>query len=268
MTEVVASSDGDLGSGTAPTSLSDELLVPGRTLVFCDDTEICGQPTTALRPDLRILVAVQIASDCYPVIDQAISAALKQLGVSEFHATDIASGNGGWAGHSEEDRVSALTFIADQLEASATRMGAMWLPKAQFPSLKAKAQELGEVGVGYKHGLKRAFVRSIISRLAIGTRPAMLWLDQDTPLTAPKRENWPEGDFLIGGGPIAAPSHLVRGLQLADLAAWSIQRFLTKRAGFDDGTASAFDAVAASVVAGFPSGLEDLRGEGSGDWAP
>lgn len=248
--------------------LTGQLSVPGRTLIFCDDTEIAGQPIATLEPDLRILAAVQIPSEGYATLDSAMTTALQSYGVGEFHATDIATGNGVWKGRPDEERVAALRFVAEQLATHATRIGAMWLPKGQFPELKKGAEKLGKVGGGFKQGLKRALVRSVVSRLATGSRPAMLWLDQDSPITAPKVEHWPEAKFLIGGGPVASPSHLVRGLQLADLAVWSVQRFMLKRAGFEDETVTTIDDVACEVVASFPTGIDDLRGDKHGDWAP
>ncbi len=249
-------------------SLTDQFAVAGRTLVFCDDTDIAGQPVAKLRPDLRILVAVQVASENYAALDAAMTAALDQYGVAEFHATDIATGNRAWKGRSEEERAAALAFVAEQLSIHARRVGAVWLPKGQYPQIRKDAETIGKVGVGFKHGLRRVLVRSVVERLAAGARPAMLWLDQDNALAEPKVEHWPEATFLIGGGPVVAPSHLVRGLQLADLAIWSVQRFQTKRAGFDDGTATAIDKVARDVVAGFPTGFDDLRGDAHPDWAP
>ena len=248
--------------------LTDQLPASGRTLVFCDDTEIAGQPLATLEPDLRILAAVQMPSEGYATLDTAMTKALQSIGVVEFHATDIATGNGVWKGRPEEERVVALKFVAGQLATHATRIGAVWLPKGQYAELKKGAEKLGKVGVGFKHGLKRALVRSVVSRLATGRRPAMLWLDQDSPIAVPKVEQWPEAKFLIGGGPVASPSHLVRGLQLADLAVWSVQRFMLKRAGFEDETATAIDDVACEVVASFPTGIDDLRGDAHGDWAP
>ncbi len=221
-----------------------------------------------MRPDLRILVAVQVASENYAALDTAMTAALDQYGVAEFHATDIASGNRAWKGRSEEERAAALAFIAEQLSIHAGRVGAVWLPKGQYTQIRKDAQKIGKVGVGFKYGLRRVLVRSVVERLAAGTRPAMLWLDQDNPLAEPKVEHWSEATFLVGGGPVVAPSHLVRGLQLADLAIWSVQRFQTKRAGFDDGTATAIDTVARDVVARFPTGFDDLRGDAHADWAP
>ena len=220
-----------------------------------------------MRPDLRILVAVQVASENYAALDAAMTAALDQYGVAEFHATDIATGNRAWKRRSEEQRATALAFVAEQLSIHAARIGAVWLPKGQYPKIRKDAEKIGRVGVGFKHGLRRALVRSVVERLAAGTRSAMLWLDQDNPLAGPKVEHWPEATFLVGGGPIVAPSHMVRGLQLADLAIWSVQRFQVMRAGFDDGTATAIDKVAQDVVAGFPTGVDDLRGDAHADWA-
>ena len=248
--------------------LIDHFAVAGRTLVFCDDTDIAGQPIAKVRPDLRILVAVQVPSENYAALDAAMTAALDQYGVAEFHATDIATGNRAWKGRSEEERIAALAFVAEQLSIFAERVGAVWLPKGQYPQIRKDAEKIGKVGVGFKHGLRRVLVRSVVERLAAGTRPAMLWLDQDSSLAGPKVEHWPEATFLMGGGPVVAPSHMVRGLQLADLAIWSVQRFQTMRSGFDDGTATAIDKVARDVVAGFPTGFDDLRGDAHADWAP
>lgn len=255
----------DVASATA---LTDQLAIAGQTLVFCDDTDIAEQPVATLQPDLRILVAVQMPSENYAALDATLTAALDQYGVQEFHATDIASGNHGWKGRSEEERASALTFVADQLATYGGRIGAVWLPKGQYPQIRKDAEKLGKVGVGFKHGLRRVLVRSVVERLATGTRPAMLWLDQDNPLAEPKVEHWPEATFLVGGGPVVAPSHLVRGLQLADLAAWSVQRYQIRRASFDDGAVTEIDKVAMSVVAAFPTGFDDLRGDAHRDWAP
>lgn len=256
-----------LGNPASDLSLTNQLAVGGRTLVFCDDTDIAGQPVSKLRPDLRILVAVQVASENYAALDAAMTAALDQYGVAEFHATDIATGNRAWKGRSEEQRATALAFVAEQLSIHAARIGAVWLPKGQYPKIRKDAEKIGRVGVGFKHGLRRVLVRSVVERLAVGTRPAMLWLDQDNPLAGPKVEHWPEATFLVGGGPIVAPSHMVRGLQLADLAIWSVQRFQVMRASFDDGTATAIDKVAQDVVADFPTGVDDLRGDAHADWA-
>ena len=248
--------------------LAEQLLVPGRTLVFCDDTDLPGQPLATLQPDLRILVAVQMPSDDYAELSTSIAAALERHEVDKFHATDIATGNRSWLGRAEVERVEAMSFLADQLGAHAARIGAVWLPKGQFSEIKKGAEQLGKVGVGFKHGLRRVLVRSVVSRLAYGSKPAMLWLDQDRPVAAPQVEHWPEATFLVGGGPVVSPSHLTHGLQLADLAAWSVQRFMVKRAGFDDGTATPIDDLAMRVVASFPNGLEDLRGDRHPDWAP
>jgi hypothetical protein len=249
--------------------LQNMLRVPGQTLIFCDDTDIQKRPVRTLEPDLRILVALQIDSAKYPAIEAALFAKLKDTGVSEFHATDIATGNGPWSGCSMERREAVLQFLANIVAADVSRVGAVWLPQHQFPELKSRAELLGKVSVGFRHGLKRVFVRSIVEGLALGSKPAMLVMDQDKAISSPQLEIWPEATFLIGGGPIAAPSHLVPGLQLADLVAWSVHRFLTKRAAFDYGTATPIERVAMRVVAAIPGGLQNLlKRDTVSDWAP
>ena len=256
-------------TNNAKCDINAELFRVGITLVFCDDSDIAEQPVPSLRPDLRVLVAVQITSDSYRSLNEAIASALTRFNVHEFHATDIATGNGAWKERSENIRLEALRHLADLFSQYALRVGAVWLPKQQYPTLRQSAKRFGRVNAGFKQGLKRVLVRGLAERLAAGTRPAMLWLDQDKPICEAKVEDWPEARFLVGGGPIVAPSHSVSGLQVADLAAWSVQRYLVRRNRFDNDSASDFDHIALEVVAGFPGGLDDLRGDDYlYDWAP
>lgn len=78
-----------VGGAASIMELTDQLAMDGRTLVFCDDTDVAEQPVATLQPDLRILVAVQVLSENYATLDAAMVAALDQYGVPEFHATDM-----------------------------------------------------------------------------------------------------------------------------------------------------------------------------------
>lgn len=68
---------------------------------------------------------------------------------------------------------------------------------------------------------------------------------------------------------MVAPSHLVAGLQLADLVVCAAQRLIKRRGDFDDeGNAGAFENIARDVLAALPSPIEDLRGDQSlAGWA-
>jgi hypothetical protein len=55
---------------------------------------------------------------------------------------------------------------------------------------------------------------------------------------------------------IIATSKAVAGLQLADVTAYSIGRFLLKRASVEEKTSTAVDTIAAKVVGGFEGRIE------------
>lgn len=243
----------------ASAALLDELLVPGRRLVFCDDTDLDGKAVAALEPDIRILVAVQIGSEAYAPAAAQISAYLAGLGMPEFHSTEIAipKSNSPWKSVPTEQRIEALAWLGTLFGTLDAKVSYARIPKAQFHELKAQAQDLGTVGVGFKSGLKRVFLRCLFEELEQADEPGMIVLDQEGITNEPTVEHWPEGKFLVGGGPIVAPSHDVPGLQLADLAAWSIGRMLRHRERFNEGVATPFDQVALEVVAGF-DGLRDM----------
>ena len=244
-----------------PLDLPGELNVPGRRLVFCDDTDLDGKPVAALEPDIRILVAVEVASETYAPAATQMAAYLAGVAMLEFHATEIANpkSNSPWKSVPMGQRVEALGWLGELFATLNAKVSYTRIPKAQFHELKAQAQELGAVGVDFKTGLKRVFLRCLFEELEQAGDPSMIVLDQDGTTGEPKVEHWPEGKFLVGGGPIVAQSHDVPGLQLADLAVWSIGRMVRHRERFNEGLATPFDRVALEVVAGF-DGLCDLLG--------
>ena len=212
-------------------ALLQALAEPGRTLVFCDDTDISGQPVPWLQPDLRILVAVEMSSRAYAVAAAELEAKVASLGMPEFHAAEIANpkGKSPWKGVPQAERATSLHFLAGVLNGAGAHVHEAHVPKAQFAALKAEAQLVGKVGVGFKQGLKRAFLRCLSDHLTLGANGTIVVMDQDKPLAEPVVEAWPEAAFLIGGGPVAARSVDVPGLQLADMAAWSINRYMCRK---------------------------------------
>ena len=246
-------------TGSGAKQLLENLTQPGRSLVFCDDTDIAPHPVPWLQPDLRILVAVELGSEAYAAAAADMTARLASLGMPEFHAAEIANPNGKspWKAVTPDARASALHFLAAVFNGSGARVHQAHVPKSQFADLKAQAQLVGKVGVGFKIGLKRVFLRCLFDHLAAAGGETIVVIDQDKPLAEPVVEQWPEAVFLVGGGPIAARSIDVPGLQLADMAAWSINRMLCRRPCFDDGTATDVDRAALELV-GNLDGLGNL----------
>lgn len=242
-----------------PIDLNAILGTPEHLLVFCDDTDIAQQPVASLQPDLRILVAVQLISDSYPPLASKLQSWLHENAVGEFHATDIVSGKREWGSKSKAERLVALQFIAGSFGDLLMRVDALWLPQGSYATHRKEAGKIGKVGVGFKGGLRRVFLRSLMERLAKEPLPSVLILDQDKAQEgAVVDHTWPEREFLVGGGPITSPSHLVAGLQVADTMAWAVNRYLTKRHLFDEAKQSEFDQVALELMASIPGKLTSV----------
>lgn len=237
----------------------DELVVPGRRLIFCDDTDLEGRPVAMLEPDLRILVAVELDSGAYASAALQMAAYLDNLGMPEFHATEIANpgSKSPWKAIDTDRRIEALEWLGDLLAGLEASVSFARIPKAQFNELKAQAQQLGSVGVGFKQGLRRVFLRCLFEECEQYAAPTLIVLDQEGPVAEPTVEHWLAGTFLVGGGPIVARSSDVAGLQLADLAAWSVGRYVRHRERFRGTKATPFDQIALTVV-GRLDGLRDL----------
>ena len=87
----------------------------------------------------------------------------------------------------------------------------------------------------------------------------MLILDQDKFSVTPKVESREGGEFLCGGGPIIGDSASIPGLQLADMAAFSMGRYMRKRAEIAQGSDKGFDITVARTIAGLNGRCEYLR---------
>ena len=90
--------------------------------------------------------------------------------------------------------------------------------------------------------MKTVFRTSIVSHLA-GHAPALVVFDKDKNNPGPTREPLPGCDHLVGGGIVRAASHDVPGVQLADVAAYAVGRYLRRRDAIIDDKPNAVDAI-------------------------
>jgi hypothetical protein len=235
----------------------DSLTQPGRLLAFCDDTDISDSPLSRPAPHLRILCAVVMTSERYAVASPKLKNKLKSLGQAEFHATEIVNpkASSQWKQVPIEERLKALQFLGARLVRSTTKLYYAHVSRGQYEQLREAAEKFGSVNMGYKAGLKRVFLSCLFDRLGPDGAKAIVILDQDKALVTPVVGSCDGGEFLCGGGPIAADSTSILGLQLADMAAFSIGRYLRKRAL---GSNKAFDITAIRTIAGLAGRCENL----------
>ena len=239
---------------TTLSSLTVELAVPGRVLAFCDETDLTGKEGTAtMRADIHLHAAVVLPSDGYGVLAASLAAALEAFGVEEFHATDIVN-NGkksAWYERSFEDRLAALTTVCDALDASGAHVYYVHIPKEQYDGFVA-ALPPGALPEDHKDAVKACFRASIVAFLDTAT-PAIIVADKDKNTKSIGLAKVDGGEHLIGGGIVLAGSEQIIGLQLADVAAYVVGRYLRRVEGMvakveGDEPIEAFDSVVADAV--------------------
>lgn len=221
----------------------------GRTLIFCDDSDIQGQPNPNFVSDLRVLCAIKVDSANYDKLD--ISKQIGSLGVKEFHATEVVNPNSdsAWKRVAYEDRVAIFNHMKLLMIMYAINAYYCYVSKNQYDDLRKKAEEIRSVNAKHKAGLKIVFLKTLFERLRILSKPVVFVMDQEKKINEPKIEFWKEGEFLEGGGPIVADSSLVHGLQLADFAVYSISRYVRSREKIKNGNANQFEIIAAETLA-------------------
>lgn len=237
---------------SAAQAILNSLTLPSQTLVFCDDTNIPGSPVTSFVNETRMLGAIVMSSSDYEVALGVIAELLVEVGVDEFHAADLVNPKSGsaWKAIPDLTRARAFRSISDITLRSVNHFYYAYVSKEQYVELRQRAEAIAPVSVGAVAGLKRVFLRSLFEKLDGNVERVAIVMDQDRPLIEPVIELWPEGSFAIGGGPIAADSKAVPGLQIADMAVYSVCRYLIKRPALREDAGSVFDRIALETVAG------------------
>lgn len=226
------------------------------SLVFCDDSDIQGQPNADFIADIRVLCAIQIESSNYGRLD--LLQLLKQHQKQELHTTEIVNGNNEWHGVDSSIRLNVLNHVKQLLLSNLEKIYYCHISKGQYNELRREAEKHSSVNAKMKTGLKRVFLRTLFRRLESLKKPVVLVIDQDRAIEEPKFDSQYKQNFLEGGAPIIADSSLIQGLQLADFAAWTITRYVRKRKILVEGTNNQFDMIAAEFLAELQGKIEHL----------
>jgi hypothetical protein len=138
------------------------LTKPGRTLVFCDESDVHGQPNPAFVEDIRVLCAVEIDSTHYRKID--IREQIVGLKKNEFHTTEVVNPNSKseWYGVGLEERVEILNHVRDLLTKYVTKVYYCYVSKSQYNDLRKEAEKTGKVNANHKGGVKKSFLKNSI----------------------------------------------------------------------------------------------------------
>lgn len=225
-----------------------DLAAPGRTLAFCDETDLTNAATEAMVANVHMRAALIMPSSKYAAMTATMSAMRKELGVSEFHGTEIVNPpkHSVWNGVSKAERIEALKLVCGMVVDCADALQYVHVSKQQYASFLAVVPAKSAPS-DFKSGVKRVFLRSIAEGLAHSPSPVLI-MDRDKP-GAPTIGPVEPSYHLLGGGVVRADSSLVDGLQLVDAAAYAIRRYLWRKAKLAADNGDEFDQIILQTVA-------------------
>lgn len=243
---------------TTPHALLASVADAGRTLVFCDESDLTIEATSTMRAEIHAWVGLEMPSEAYSALAGAVRGYQADYGVPEFHGNEIVNpgSKSAWKPQSFERRLDAFRFACDLVVRHAVSLLTVHIAAEQY-------QIWVDEGLvrpnSHKHGVKEVFAKSIVEHLA-DRAPALLIFDRDKNNPCPTLLPVPNAPHLAGGGILLADSNAVAGLQIADVAAYAIGRFLKRRDRLIDDTANAFDRVAEKMLEDLPRPVRSLLG--------
>jgi hypothetical protein len=223
------------------------LYKPGRDVAFVDETGTSKKPLSVLAGDFCLICAVVIPSEKYQHAKVAIQKALRDIGggVRELHATEIVNpgSSSAWKGVPLEKRLAALHLGSELLVHITQLVAYIYVSGEQYyaqlvPQIEAAGVQVTE----HKAALKKVFFACLLERLRRPGREVAVVLDSETPIPdAIKIQGIRKPEGFYEGGVIYAESWVEEGLQLADLAAYTLNRIFHVKQRRLDGKSGLFD---------------------------
>lgn len=216
------------------------LHVPGRSLVFIDDTET-EELEASPRVGLAVYAAIVLRSDGYPVIEAELLNCLARLPRGQYlHACEIVNpGNSSaWRDYPIGERKQLLVQAGKILSARARQVYFAQVRSDEYEGFfrspdnqAARKQGTPSLPKGHKAGLRSVFPEPLLAAIgeAFPGDELVVVQDQDVGLC---RLHFPSPPCRLFDSSIyCLASRDVSGLQLADLAAYSLLRAARLQSG-------------------------------------
>lgn len=231
----------------------------GRTLALCDETDFTIGSTSMMLAEVHAWVALIMSSEGYAALRDALLAYQADHEVPEFHGNAIvnAGSKSLWKEVAYERRVDAYRFVCALVTTHAAELRYVHISAEQYA--EGLAVYPSDLPASHKDGVKASFAGHIVDYLA-GYAPAMLVFDKHKNNPGPTIELVVGANHLAFGGILRASSHDVPGLQVADIAAYAIGRYLKRRDRIIAETANEFDEVSMDMVAALSGRVRSLLG--------
>lgn len=213
--------------------LQAELCRPGRILVFIDDTGTSSQPLGRdLVRDYVVHAAIVVRSDDYPSFLLEHSNLMTcHSGVEEFHTVDVVNGRGQWKGKSIATRLDALAAFSDVLERVGQVILHVGIGAEQYAELTSQVDKRLLTPTNWRWKSHSEAARAVLlktvearARAVLGALPLIVVEDADNERKNCCEQIFPRESDVYGDGVFRVDSSAVAGVQLADLAAYPLNR--------------------------------------------
>ena len=234
-----------------PLEILETLTTSDATLAFCDETDITQQATSTMVANIHLWAALIIPSKAYAALGEALSLYRTEHALPEFHANEIVTPGKGspWRAVDPSRRLAAMRHACMLASDPACTLRYVHIPLHQYEALRDEHANVAMPG-NYKSAVKTAFLGCLAEVLADAPR-AIVVMDRTKPRPQPTIAQVAGAPHLVGGGAVYADSASVPGLQLADVAAYAVGRFIRRRDRIAAGQQDAFDELMMTTVAAF-----------------
>jgi len=203
-----------------------ELMVPGRNLLFIDDSGTSKKPLKELVKDFVVLCGVVVESERYKEIVETIREHLSKAteNLDELHTTEILNPGkrSPWRKVGDEYRIASLELLRSLVSKHALRLPYMYIGVKQYCELLMKGVARRK---SHKTGLKEAYYYAAVnSEWCTDGNPFAIIYDSEKDLEGRLKIYNIGNRKMLCGGFIEASSEQIPGIQLADFAAYSLNR--------------------------------------------
>ncbi|MEV5023469.1 hypothetical protein MRBLMA1_003352 [Sphingobium sp. LMA1-1-1.1] len=243
-----------------PASILADLATPGRTLAFCDETDVTHEGTSTMLPGIHLMGALVMASDHYAAIQDELEGFRAAWGLPEIHANEVVTPGtrSKWRQVERSVREEAFALACGIAARPGNQIAYVHVSKSQYADMRCDCRGKG-FPQRHKSGVKLVFTPLIVEHLE-PMGQAVLVMDRDKPGSVPTLTPMPRAGHLVGGGAVRADSSAVTGLQVADAALYSIGRYVRRRDGIVADTTDAFDRIAMEMLVAMGGRIHNLLG--------
>ncbi len=228
-----------------------DLESPGRYLFFVDETGTSGEPLPNLASDFQLFCGVGFPSLHYAALKASLLTKLRSIdsAIEEFHATEIVNPKrtSHWHSVSVAERQDALRHLSDCLLGLPSILVFSYVSGKQYEEIREKTKRLAGVSLSQKSALQKVFLSSLFDHVRehLPTDPVAIVADTQKRLGSEIEIHSYDGapQNLYEDGVIVARSEVEPGLQIADFAAYLMNRCFHSYHRVMEGRMGPFDQI-------------------------